>query len=158
MTMKKTLLFFAAIGILTLGLTSCSKQTDYPNSVVGTIDTIAYNASSNTDVIFQADTTTHNPQITIITSKTKVYTPGTTTQPAITLRVPNAIGYYPIPASASASVVTSATGASGSAAVSGWIEVVQKSSSQRFEGKFSFTAADGTTVTGGQFDGILSYY
>jgi hypothetical protein len=156
--MKKVLAFVSLALICLYSFTGCDKQTEYPNSVVGTIDTIAYSASGTPAVIFHADTTTHNPQMTIITSKTSIYTPGTTTQPSITLKLPNAEGYYAIPGSANATVVTSASGAGGSAAISGWIQVVQKSTTGRFEGKFAFTTADGTTVTSGQFDGTLSYY
>ena len=156
--MKKILVFVSLAIICLYSFTGCDKQTDYPNSVVGTIDTIAYSASGTPAVIFHADTSTRNPQMTIITSQTSVFTPGTTTQPSVTLRVPNAEGYYVIPGSATASVVTSATGGGGSAAVSGWIQVDQKTSKGRFEGKFSFTTADGTTVSSGQFDGTLSYY
>jgi len=156
--MKKILSSVTLAIICFYSFIGCGKQKEYPNSVLGTIDTIAYSASGTPAVIFQADTNTHNPQMTIITSKTSIYTPGTTTQPAVTLRVPNAEGYYAIPGNATASVVTSASGSGGSAAVSGWIQVVEKSSSGRFEGKFSFTTADGTTVTNGQFDGTLSYY
>ncbi len=156
--MKKILVFVSLPIICFYFLTGCGKQTEYPNSVLATIDTISYSASGTPAVIFHADTTTHNPQMTVITSTTSIYTPGTTTQPSVTLRVPNAEGYYAVPGSATASVVTSASGSGGSAAVSGWIQVVEKSSTGRFEGKFSFTTADGTTVTSGQFDGTLSYY
>ncbi len=156
--MKKILVFVSLAIVCLYSFTGCDKQTEYPNSVVGTIDTIAYTASGTPAVIFHADTTTHNPQMTVITSTTSIYTPGTTTQPGITLRVPNAEGYYAVPGSATASVVTSASGSGGSAAVSGWIQVSEKSSSGRFEGTFSFTTTDGTVVKSGQFDGTLSYY
>ena len=156
--MKKILLSvaFAVIGLYSFS--GCGKQTDYPNSVVATIDTITYNASGMPAVIFHVDTTTHNPQKVIITSTTNIYIPGTTTEPSITLTLPSDVGYWAIPGSASASVVTSASGSGGSAAVSGWIQAVKKGSDGRFEGTFAFTTADGTVVKGGQFNGILAYY
>lgn len=155
--MKKILVTVFLAIICLYSFTGCDKQTDYPNSVVGTIDTIAYNASGIPSVIFRADTATHNPQLVIITSKTNVYTPGTNVQPGITISVPNAIGTYYIGLGATATVVTSAA-ASGTAAATGQVVVDQKSSSGRFEGTFNLNCADGTTVKNGQFDGTLSYY
>ena len=158
--MKKSLLLFAAAGLLSSGLTSCYKQTEYPNSVVGTIDSIAYNASGDDRVIFHVDTSIANrdPQTTVITSKTKIYTPGTTTQPAITIVVPLGVGTYSVPSQAQVTVVTSATGSAGTQAVSGYITVAKSAASHRFEGVFSVTCADGTTVTNGGFNGVNSYY
>ena len=157
-TMKKILL---SVALAVLGLytfTGCGKQTEYPNSVLATIDTIVYNAPGEPAVIFRADTSTHNPQKVFITSKTNIYIPGTATQPALSIVVPNAVGYYAVPSAATASVVTSATGSGGSAAVSGWVQVVKKYSNNRIEGQFSFVSANGTVVKDGQFNGIYGLY
>ena len=157
--MKNILLFVAFAVTVLCAFTGCYKQTVYPNSVVATIDTIAYNASGDDWVIFRVDTAAanQNPQRVTITSKTKIYTPGTTTQPVINLTMPTALGTYYFPGDISATVVTSATGSDGTAAKSGYI-TVHRTSGGRFEGTFSFTCVDGTTVTNGGFNGVLAYY
>ncbi len=154
--MKRTLTF-AAIAILSCAaFNGCYKQTQYINSIGATIDSIGFTASGTTQVSFYADTSTHNPTMVDVSGQTTIYTPGTTTQPSIKLIIPNVAGSYSIPSQAKATVVTSATGSGGTAATSGQI-VVLSTTSGRLQGNFTFTCADGTKVTNGQFTGIVGY-
>ena len=158
--MKKTLPFFAfatiVAGISSAVFTGCYKQTQYPNSISATIDTLAFSASGTSSVYLMADTATHNPQMDTIYGKTTIYSPGTAVQPSIRFIVPNKEGTYSFPSQATAIVITATSGSGGTMAASGQI-VVLNTSSGRIQGNFTFTCADGTTVTNGQYTGIVGY-
>jgi len=142
----KKILAFVAIAIVSISvlLSSCYKQTEYQPSMAGTIDSIAF-AASGTGIVSQVVSGTLT-----MTGTTTIFTPGTTFNPAIKIVVPTAIGTYAINNNASAVVYTSATGSGGSKAVSGQVTVLNNASG-KVQGNFTFTTADGTTVTNGQF-------
>ncbi len=144
--MKKVLIL-SAIAIISISVffSSCNKQTDYQPSMAGTIDSIAFSAAG-TGIVATVDGGTLT-----MTGTTTIFTPGTAFTPAIKIVCSSANGVHSIaPNGASAIVYTSATGSNGSPAVSGQINVLNNASG-KIQGNFTFTAADGTTVTNGQF-------
>lgn len=156
--MKRTLPFIAFALITLFVFTGCysNKQPLYVNSMSATIDTIPFSASGLDQVSFWADTSTHKPQVVDINAKTTIYTPGTAVQPTIKLIIPISDGTYQLPSQATAIVVTSASGSTGTMAVSGQI-VVLRYAYGRIQGNFSFTCADGTVVKNGQFIGGVGF-
>lgn len=154
--MKKTLLFIAA-AILTISTFSgCYKQTVYVNSISATIDTLSFSAVGTNVVTLIVDTTTPSPSKVTVFGQTSLYTPGTAVLPSIKFVVPNAEGTYSIPSQATAIIVTAKSGSAGTAATSGQIVVVNNSAG-RLQGNFTFTCANGETVTNGQYTGIMSF-
>ena len=156
--MKRTvqLVPLAIIALFVFSGCYSNKQPQYVNSISATIDSISFSAIGSTDVSMYGDTSTHNPQYVDINGQTEIYIPGTATKPSIRLRIPIVDGTYYLPNNASASVVTSATGSSGTMAISGQIIVLRYAYS-RIQGSFNFTCADGTKVTNGQFIGNIGY-
>jgi len=156
----KTILTFIAIAIVGLSTFSGCQKFDYGARMNAKIDTLTFSASGQQQVIAHVDTTTHNPQLVIISGNTTIYTPGTSFQPSIVLTVPNVIGTYVIDTSdrtRSAMVYTASTGSAGTVAVSGQI-VILNISGGKIQGNFSLTCKDGTTVTNGTYIGIESFY
>ena len=156
----KSILTFIAISIVGVSaFTGCQKY-DYNPSMGATIDTMAFNSTGNTKVFAHVDTSTHNPQLVIVSATSNVYTPGTAFIPIITLTTPNIIGNYIIDTNnktRSAMVYTSATGNTGTVAVSGEIKVTSIEGG-KIKGSFTLTCADGTTVTNGQYIAKEYYY
>ncbi|MFI5196971.1 MAG: hypothetical protein ACHQD8_07760 [Chitinophagales bacterium] len=149
----KSILTFIAIAIVGVSaFTSCQKY-DYNPSMGATIDTMVFSGSGNTNVFAHVDTSTHNPQLVIISGKSDVYTPGTSFIPRIILTVPNVTGNFIVDTTTktrNAMVYTSATGSAGTVAVSGEIKITSIDGG-KIKGSFTLTCADGTTVTNGQF-------
>ena len=150
----KKLLTFIAISIVGISAFSGCQKYDYNPSMGATIDTMGFTGSGNTNVFAHVDTTTHNPQIVTIYGTSNVYTPGTAFKPHITLTAPNIIGTYAIDTNSktrgTAMVYTSATGNTGTVAISGTINILSISGG-KIKGNFTLTCLDGTTVTNGQY-------
>ncbi len=156
--MKRTLPFLIVAIITIFAFTGCysNKQPVYVNSVSAMIDSLQFNATGSQQAGFLADTATHNPQLLDIFAKTILYTPGTAVLPSIQLTMPISDGTYSIPGQVSAKIITARSGSAGTTAVSGQIIVIRYAYG-RIQGNFSFTCADGTVVSGGQFIGVVGY-
>ena len=153
--MKKTLLFLACAVFSVCTFSGCYKQTVYVNSISAVIDTLSFSAAGTNVVTLIIDTTTPSPHKVTVSGQTSIYTPGTAVLPSIKFVVPDAEGTYSIPSQATAIITTAKSGSGGTAAVSGQI-VVLNNSSGRLQGNFTFTCANGETVTSGQYTGIMS--
>ena len=132
--------------VATLFFASCQKQALYSPSVVATIDSIPFIANGSAAVTCDSS----GSGSVVITAHSYVIAPGTATQPVMTLLVPRQVGTYTVNQGCSATITTWKTGTSGTAAASGTITVMGIVSG-RIEGNFSFTCANGQTVTKGQF-------
>jgi hypothetical protein len=161
--MKRILTFVAIISVTSLStFTGCLMKTDMAPAMSGVInDTLQFNGTTKTKVYAQVDTTTHSPQLVVVTGVSNVYTPGTSTLPTVVLTAPHTEGVFTIDTNNNTvrrtRVFTSATGSAGSIAVSGEINILKIDKGQII-GSFSLTCADGTKVTNGQFRAEENYY
>jgi len=157
----KRILIFIAISIMTaFAFTGCQKY-DYNPSMGATINGAQYKGNGLSKVHAQVDTSTHTPQLVIITCNSDTYTPGTAVAPSILLIAPHTVGAYTIDTAnitvRKTMVYTSTTGTAGTFAVSGTINILSIKD-RKIIGNFTLTCADGTTVTNGQYVAEENYY
>lgn len=141
-------------------LAGCQKY-EYNPSMAAKINGASFSANGKARVYAQGDTSTHDPQLAVITGKSDTYTPGTSFMPMIVLVAPNVEGKYIIDTNNKAvyktMVYTAATGNTGTIAISGEINILSINKG-RIEGNFTLTCADGTTITNGQYVCEQDYY
>jgi len=158
--MKRIFSFGTIFVASALIITACQK-TDYNPSMAATINNLPIKATGKSRVTAHVDTTTHNPQLVIITGTSDTYTPGTSYMPVIELVVPHFIGTHVInsiyDSTKRAMVFNQGSGTTGSPAVSGEIKILNIKDG-KIQGNFTLTCADGTTVTNGQYIAEESYY